>query len=505
MPALIIAAADAIQREIETQLENTDKTYKTLSLDEKLSLYINHAAEGMASTLGTDFSRLRPYITDFISCGASIYEPHHTMDAVKRASHLGLSGIELHSVDLGGASIPAALEIARRLCQDEPRVVLIAGAETPRSNAVGSRYFREVNDALLHKELELHTQANLISIYALFADRLMFEHNLTQKHIDDITTYYRNCAQKNDRATTQGKLLKEGELARYLAGPYATPMVAVATDHGVAILVVNDAYLRMLKEKLGITPRLQPLYITSVGTSFKNKYVSLRQDFSTAARSASARAFERGDIVPADIDYAWVYDCFTLMLVKQAARYFELDFKEVAVSLAQGFVQIGDKRIMVNESGGILNTQAAISLSAATGLLDILSHAEKHPDAQNFLFGGNGGLDTVNSVALLTRTPRDSHASTLHAPVDSAIPLPARPLQEDETLVLYAAVMIKFNPGTDTPCALGAFRRADGTLCLARIYDSAKHNLRETTSLKHDQTRATIQFINEKPTAVLTL
>jgi hypothetical protein len=118
MPAIVAAAADAIQREIESQLSGAS-TYKSLQLEEKLSLFINTAATKMATGIGTDFAALRPYITDFVSCGASIYDAHHTMDAVKRASHLGLSGIEVHSVDLGGASIPAALEIARRLCESE--------------------------------------------------------------------------------------------------------------------------------------------------------------------------------------------------------------------------------------------------------------------------------------------------------------------------------------------------------------------------------------------------
>jgi acetyl-CoA acyltransferase len=501
MPA-IIAAADAIQREIEAQLAD-GLTYKSLALEEKLSLYINTAAEKMAASMGTSFAAIRPYITDFVSCGASIYDPHHTMDAVKRASHLGLTGIELHSVDLGGATIPAALEIARKLTHEEPRVVLIAGSEAPRSSSVGGRYFREVNDALLHKQLELHTHANLISLYALFADRLMFEHNLTQMHIDDTTKYFREKAQSNPRATTYGKPLKEGALRRYLAGPYATPMVAVSTDHAIAILVVNDAFIETFTERLGLTFEIQPLYIAGVGTNFNDKYVSRRRDFSTPARLAAERAFAGAGLTANDVDYAWIYDCFTLMLVKQAARYFDLDFKAAAETLAMGYIQLGNKKIFVNESGGILNTQAAISLSAATGLLDILDHAKRNPQASTFLFGGNGGLDTVNSVAILTRRPTQPKKKESIILPEPMLQRRAEVLGEGEILILYAAVIVRFNPGTDTPFALGAFRRADGTLCLARITDEAGRNLTETESLTRDKTRATIRFLENKPVAVL--
>jgi hypothetical protein len=208
MPAIVAAAADAIQREIEVSTLR-------VSIDLQVAAARRKACRCSSTPRRRKWRRASeptlprcaPYITDFVSCGASIYDAHHTMDAVKRASHLGLSGIEVHSVDLGGASIPAALEIARRLCESEPRAVLIAGSEVPRSLTASSRYYREVNDALLHKELELHTQANLISLYALFADRLMFEHGLTQAQVDAITTFYRNQAQANPRAATCGKPL----------------------------------------------------------------------------------------------------------------------------------------------------------------------------------------------------------------------------------------------------------------------------------------------------------
>jgi acetyl-CoA acyltransferase len=468
-----------------------------------LSLFINTAATKMAMGIGTDFAALRPYITDFVSCGASIYDAHHTMDAVKRASHLGLSGIEVHSVDQGGASIPAALEIARRLCDDEPRAVLIAGSEVPRSLTASSRYYREVNDALLHKDLELHTQANLISLYALFADRLMFEQGLNQRQIDAITAYYRDQAQANPRAATCGKPLREGDLQRFLAGPYATPMVAVATDHAVAILVVSEALLPKLQKELGLKLADEPLFIAGVGSNFLDKYVSRRRDFSTPARLAAERAFARSGVSPQDIDYAWIYDCFTLMLVKQAARYFNLDFNAVADSLAMGYIELNGKKIQVNQSGGILNTQAAISLSAATGLIDILDHAQKNPQARTFLFAGNGGLDTINSVAILTRAPRPLQPAAHEIPAHVSAQQPAQPLREGEIVTLYAAVMVRFNPGTDIPFALGAFRRADGSLCLLRIQERAGQGLSETDSLSRDKTQAQIRYAENKPLAVL--
>lgn len=481
MTAWLIAGADAIQADVEARL-SAAQSYKKLTLDEKLQEFLTAATDRLAEICGTPFSVLRPLITDFISVGASIYERHHTMDVSKKATMLGLAGIELHSVDLGGASLPAALEQARRLCQNPDRLVLIAGAEVPRGGPTGIAYYREVSDALLEKHTELHTHTNLISLYALFADRMMHEEKISIDDVEAITTYYRSLALNDERAAMYQKPLREGELKRYLAGCYATPMVAVATDHGAAFLVAGENMLERLR-KSGFQVKT-PLVIRAVGINSAAKYITQRRDFSSPGKWAARRAFLRSGMQANEIDYAWIYDCFTLMLVRQAADYFGLAPKEVANTLHSGYLQLADKRIAVNHRGGILNTQAAISLSAASGLLDILDYAEKNPQAQNFLYGGNGGLDTINAVALLSR-----HAGPFFDTVlaqESQVITCTLP-QHGEMLHLYAAVIVRFNPGTEVPFALGAFRRQDGTLVLSRFVAADGSTPEDTVRFARDK------------------
>lgn len=501
MGAQVVAAGDAIQKDVEAVLAQSGRAYKKTGLDEKLSLYLNLAAEQMARNLGTSFATLRPYITDYIGFSASIYERHHTMDVAKKASFLGLSGTELHSVDLGGASTPAALEIARRLAADEKRIILIAGSEVPRSGDVGTAYYRDVSDALLDETTELHTQANLISLYALLADRLMFENRLSVDDVEAITRYYRSCAVNDERAAVFGKHFKEGELKRYLAGVYATPMVAVATDHGAAILVANASYFAKIEKKLKLRVLPNKLFINAGGQNHAPKNLTHRADFSSPASLAAARAFSQVNLEPNQVDYAWIYDCFTLMLVRQAADYFGIPVKDAARTLAAGYLMIDKKKIPVNQRGGILNTQAAISLSAATGLIDILDYAAKHPRASHFLYGGNGGIDCTNSVALLSREPLRRKRQI---PGNSGQFRPEpNPLKPGENLTLYAAAAVRFNPGSDVPFALGTFRRHDGSLCLARILNPDLTPHLDVSDLTRDKATAKIQILDAKPVAVL--
>ncbi|MCX7631963.1 MAG: hypothetical protein N2Z22_01375 [Turneriella sp.] len=480
MTAWLIAGGDAIQKDVESALAS-GQSYKRLSLDEKLTLYLRLATERMAMALGLSFAQLRPWLTDYIGLSASIYEPHHSMDVAKKAAMLGLSGIELHSVDLGGASIPHALGLAQKLCLQEERLVLIAAAEVPRGGPVGIQHYREVNDELLEKNTELHTHANLIALYALLADRMRYEHGITKDDIVAITQYYRSCAIQNERAANFGKALSAKDLERYLAGCYATPMVAVATDHGAAFLVASDA-MRERLEKAGAKIE-NPLALVTTASSFAGKSLTERRDFTSPAKAAARRAFARAGIAPHEIDYAWIYDCFTLMLVRQAADYFKLDPKETALTLREGFIRCAGKKIPVNAKGGILNTQAAIALSAASGLMDILEYRTEHPEAENFLFGGNGGIDSINTVAILSRKPRTALPLEFE-PSEELIP--CRPPEEGELLSLYAAAMVYFNPGTKVPFALGALRRADGTLLLAHLADRDGKIPEETDSFPRD-------------------
>lgn len=501
MAAVLFAGGDAIQKDVEETITAAGNIYKKLTLDEKLGFFLRIAVERCSAEAGCSFEDLRPLITDFIGFGASIYEPHHLMDVVKKADALGLTGIELHTVDLGGASIPAALELARKLCAEEERLVLIAGAEAPRGGPASIAYYREVSDTLLEPRLEKHSEANLIALYALLADRLMFETGISADDAENITAFYRNQALRNERATTFGKVLKPGELKRHLAGIYSTPMVAVASDHGVAFLVAHEKVLQRLKESGRLKSNGTLLYINCVGTSNSHKYVSSRADFTSPGRLAAQRAFAQSTLEPGQIDYAWIYDCFTLMLVRQAADYFGLEPQAAAKTLATGHLIVGGKRIAVNEQGGILNTQAAIALSAATGLIDIIAYAKDNPHAQHFLFGGNGGIDSTNAVAILSRVPLERKAAVISPAAPS--PTGPKPLADGEELTLYAAVPVRFNPGSDVPFALGAFRRNDRSLCLARIVNADNTPCADVALLPRDQQKLRVKMQDGRPVAVL--
>lgn len=63
------------------------------------------------------------------------------------------------------------------------------------------------------------------------------------------------------------------------------------------------------------------------------------------------------------------------MIILQSSEYFGVSKKEISENLKNGIIKFKNgKTILVNQMGGILNYQAAMSVSAATGLVDIAAH-----------------------------------------------------------------------------------------------------------------------------------
>ncbi len=81
---------------------------------------------------------------------------------------------------------------------------------------------------------------------------------------------------------------------------------------------------------------------------------------------AAREAFADADAGPEEVEYAWIYDCFTHMLPMQASRYFHVPAVDAVRSLSSGCAEIGGRRVPVNDCGGLLNYRAAMMISGAT-------------------------------------------------------------------------------------------------------------------------------------------
>ncbi len=483
--ALLLGAADLIADELpEIKKRRADR-------NERVERFLETVVDKLCDYLQTDFAKLRPYITDFLSCGPAVYNPLKYHDTMHKADRLGLTGTNCQFIDQGGASITSALVQAHALVQQNPRAcVLIAAADILRAGFQGKADYQTLNAGAMHPLYETPYGGQLIAFYALLAKRQMRDHDITEDELRAIARYFHKAVQDNPRAANYGKTLEDKELQRYFAEPYSSPMIALLTDHAVATLVCGEDMLDELRGVL--TPPAAPVYIGQGVTAHHAAYFSLKGNLESPSRITGPAVLARNGLTPVDVDYAWIYDCFVGMIIEQASNYFGISQKDAARDLGEGCVRVKDaagntKTIPVNQGGGILNYQAALMLSSGVGLMDVLSQYGLAADPvvpspaerpRYALLGGNGGIDAVNGLVLIAvERPRsgdtqDSSGAQFVRPKLSHNN-PANVLREGERGRIVLTTVVHFQTGgpVEAPYVLAIVENESGPdYCVCNVF-----------------------------------
>lgn len=487
-------------------IENDIANYQELSNVEKYFALLSKSVDGLCDFLGTTRAQISQHLTDYVSIDANSLAREGYGQTVKDANELGFTGIQSHIVDLGGASVAGAIGEAHRIAMSNPyAVVLIAGADVPKSAFKQVSDLKRLTKTVAHPEYEIPYGATLIGMYALMANLQMESNDISLDDYISITKKFRSYAIDNPRAFYYNKEVSDKQLTKPLANPYSTPMIAIVTDHGFATLVVGaKAYDSFVKET-GIRSDLAKLAILGSGHSIHSEFFTLKGKLESPSGLAAERAFCSANLKRSQVEYAWIYDCFIGMIISQASQYFGENPKKVAESLKNGNIPIGDKEIPINMGAGILNYQAAMSMSGACGLVDILSQynlskfrinhcLEKFPQVS--LLGGNGGIDSINTVVLFgTNT---SHNAEVQKPrVHRKLSLnPINKFYNDSSInsldaILFSNTLIQFNPGADkkTPYVLALAKLENESFIMVNLYDNMENVLKSTNGLMNGKTR----------------
>ncbi|EMY77055.1 hypothetical protein LEP1GSC060_3221 [Leptospira weilii serovar Ranarum str. ICFT] len=480
--------------------------YKEWSGERKVLEHYKKSIFDLLGFLEMKPETLRGLLTDFVSIEPASLGKTGYGHSVKIANELGFAGFRSHLVDLGGASVTGALGQARTILQSDPEaVVLIAAADVPKSAFRQVSDMKRLNETVCHPAYELKYGATLIAMYGLLMKRMMFENDITRKDLETITKKFRANAISNPRANVYGQEITEKQLTRTIADPYSAPMIAIVTDHGFATLLMSEKKAKKLQSQGKIKKEIDPMYLIGAGHAAHAEYFMFKGDFDTPAGRAGDLAFASAGIEREDIDYAWIYDCFTGMVILQSSEYFGISKKETAESLKNGNIIFKNgKTIRVNEMGGILNYQAAMSVSAATGLIDVAAHyglySRSVPNISitrpgKSLLGGNGGVDSINSVAIFSSVPSKLKPKKIKA---RRLFLNQNGAKNNEVGTLYSSTTVNMNPGsfTKAPYSLALVKMKPGRYVMVNVYNSKGELLKTDGTLQLDSSKLKIASEN---------
>lgn len=323
--------------------------------------------------------------------------------SVAFAEYMGIETKFSTTIGLGGASaVASVLHASRAIKAGLCHTVLIAnGGGGSRALKVDEARQRAAMVARMaglgHAQFEIPYGPLLISQYALAAQRHMYEYGTTSRQLAEIAVQTRRFASLNEGSQMSTPITTEDVLnSPWISEPLHL-LDCCLISQGAAALIVTS------REGAQRSPNT-PVDILGGGEGHRNEYISSMRDLTTSGTKEAAEvAFRTAGLTPADVDFAEIYDCFTITVL--------MDLEDLGFcAKGEGGPFVEDGRIgpggdlPVNTHGGLLSychiggifhiTEAAAQLRGESGPRQV-------PQAEIGLVTGNGGFLSTKSVMIL--------------------------------------------------------------------------------------------------------
>ncbi|HEV7666170.1 MAG TPA: thiolase domain-containing protein [Chloroflexota bacterium] len=309
------------------------------------------------------------------------------MVGIVMADYLGLTQLRYVDSTMTGGSSPvfqighAAAAIAMGHCS----VALVTLANRPRSEQQPRGLTPSPETSF-----ELVFGSSTIGMYALAAQRHMHEYGTTSEQLAWVKVAASEHAQYNPHALLKKPVTVEEVLASpMLSDPLHRLDTCVVTDGGGAVIVASPEVAR----SLGKT-RVKILGQAEAPKHTDNGRIDLTY---TGARWSGPRAFAEAGVRPADIDYASIYDSFTITVVETLEDLGFCEKGSGGAFVADGGLRARGGRLPVNtDGGGLCNNHPGMG-----GMMKVLEgvrqmRGDAHPavqvaDCELALVHGTGG------------------------------------------------------------------------------------------------------------------
>lgn len=315
------------------------------------------------------------------------------LGANSMADYLGLRPRHIDSTDTGGSAyLVHVSHAAQAIAMGKCDVALITLAGRPRSEGSSGVAPRMVGAGTPDAPWEAPYAPVTVNMYALAAARHMYEYGTTSEQLAWIKVAAATHAQYNPNAMLRDTVTVEDVLdSPMISDPLHRLDCCVVSDGGGALVVVRPEIARALKRPV--------VNVLGAGEAIKgqlNGQVDLT--FSGAAWSGP-RAFEEAELKPSDIQYASIYDSFTITVLMQIEDLGFCDKGKGGRFVADGNLISGVGKLPFNTDGGGLCNNHPANRGGITKVIEAVRQlrGEAHPkvqvpDCSLALAQGTGGL-----------------------------------------------------------------------------------------------------------------
>lgn len=300
------------------------------------------------------------------------------LGGVNMADYMGLRPRYIDSTDTGGSSyLIHVAHAAQAIAAGKCSVALVTLAGRPRSEGSSGLQARSYAANMPDEPYETPYGAVTVNLYAMAAMRHMYEHGTTAEQLAWVKVAASHHAQYNENAMLRKLVTVEDVLeSPMVSDPLHRLDCCVVTDGGGALILTGPEIARSLGGKR--------VRLRGAGESVHNHGGGRVDLLQIAAADSGRRAFEEAGVRPADIQYASIYDSFTITVILQLEA---LGFCEVGQGgrfVADGNIISGSGRLPVNTDGGGLCNNHPANRGGMTKIIEAVRQlrGDAHPRVQ---------------------------------------------------------------------------------------------------------------------------
>lgn len=294
------------------------------------------------------------------------------------AEYMGLDLSYTDTTETGGSSyiihVGHAMEaIAAGKCN----VALITLAGRPRAEGIQTLGSRARGADLPEGGFELPYGPMVTNLYAMAAMRHMHEYGTTSEQLAWIKVAASHHAQHNEHAMLRDVVTVEDVVTSpMISDPLHRLDCCVISDGGGALVMVRPEIAKTLGDRCA--------KVLGHGSAIKHLNAGRIDVTYTAAAKSGPIAFAEAGLTPADIDYASIYDSFTITVLETLEDLGFCDKGKGGAFVSDGNLISGVGKLPFNTDGGGLCNNHPGNRGSMTKVIEAVRQlrGEAHPEVQ---------------------------------------------------------------------------------------------------------------------------
>ncbi|MHB9287945.1 thiolase domain-containing protein [Halobacteriales archaeon Cl-PHB] len=265
------------------------------------------------------------------------------MPAVQMVDYLGLDVAFVDTTEHGGSAYVSHVGHARDAIRaGKCDVALVTLGARPKTGDTGTV---ERETRVLQENFEEIYGGETLALYALAAQRHMHEFGTTSEQLAAIRVAASKHAQYNENAMYQDPVTVDDVLdSPTVADPLHLLDCCVVSDGGGALVVVSEDVREGLEREC--------VEVLGHGEAVRHHDAGRIDLTSTGAQESGSRAFADAGIEPADVDYASIYDSFTITVLQTLEDLGFCEKGEGGSFVEDGALEAPDGDLPFNTDGG---------------------------------------------------------------------------------------------------------------------------------------------------------